>query len=44
MYEIFSASYTTGGMTVTAAQIDASGVGHTAGDKERWKLGVSFAF
>ena len=42
--ESISASYTTGGMTVTAAQIDASGVGHTAGDKERWKLGVSFAF
>jgi outer membrane protein OmpU len=42
--ESISASYTTGGMTVTAAQIDASGVDHSAGDKERWKLGVSFAF
>ena len=39
-----SASYTTGGMTITAAQVNASGVDHTAGDKERWKLGVSFAF
>jgi outer membrane protein OmpU len=39
-----SVSYTTGGMTVTAAQIDATGVDHAAGDKERWKLGVSFAF
>jgi outer membrane protein OmpU len=43
-YESISASYTTGGMTVTAASIDASGTNHTAGDKERWKLGVSFAF
>jgi len=42
--ESVSVSYTTGGMTVTAAQIDASGVDHSAGDKERWKLGVSFAF
>jgi outer membrane protein OmpU len=39
-----SASYTTGGMTITAAQVNASGADHTAGDKERWKLGVSFAF
>ena len=39
-----SASYTTGGMTITAAQVNASGVDHAAGDKERWKLGVSFAF
>jgi outer membrane protein OmpU len=30
-YESISASYTTGGMTVTAASIDASGVNHTAG-------------
>jgi len=43
-YESISASYTTGGMTLTAAQIDASGVNHAAGDKERWKLGLSFAF
>jgi len=43
-YESISASYTTGGMTVTAASIDASGTNHTAGDKESWKLGVSFAF
>ena len=42
--EAISASYTTGGMTITAASIDASGVDHSAGDKERWKLGVSFAF
>ena len=42
--DALSASYTTGGMTITAAQVNASGVDHTAGDKERWKLGVSFAF
>jgi len=31
--ESISASYTTGGMTITAASIDASGVDHSAGDK-----------
>ena len=45
--EALTVSYTTGGMTVTAASIEASGVDHTAGvsgDKERWKLSASFAF
>ena len=42
-----TASYTTGGMTVSVASIEAEGVDHTAGvsgDKERWKLKASFAF
>ena len=44
-FEAISVSYTTGGMTLTAAQYDASGLGNTAGVKgERWKLGASFAF
>jgi len=45
--EAITASYTTGGMTITAASIEATGVDHasgTSGEKERWKLGVSFAF
>ena len=45
--EALTVSYTTGGMTVTAASVEASGVDHTAGvsgDKERWKLSASFAF
>ena len=45
--EAITVSYTTGGMTVTAAQIEAEGVDHsagTAGDHERWKLSASFAF
>ena len=44
----FAMSTTTaGGMTVSAASVEASGVDHTAGvsgDKERWKLSASFAF
>ena len=44
-FEAISVSYTTGGMTLTAAQYDASGLANTAGNKaERWKLGASFAF
>jgi len=44
-FEAVSVSYTTGGMTLTAAQYDATGLGNTAGEKaERWKLGASFAF
>jgi len=44
-FEAISVSYTTGGMTITAAQYDASGLGNTVGNKdERWKLGVAFAF
>jgi len=44
-FEAVTVSYTTGGMTITAAQIDAAGLGNTAGvNAERWKLGASFAF
>ena len=42
--EQISASYTTGGMTVSLAQTDATGADHSAGTQERWKLGLSFAF
>ena len=42
--EQISASYTTGGMTVSLAQTDATGADHAAGTQERWKLGLSFAF
>jgi outer membrane protein OmpU len=40
-------SYTSGGMTISAASVEASGVGHVAGstaEHERWKLSASFAF
>jgi outer membrane protein OmpU len=44
-FEAVSVSYTTGGMTITAGQYDASGLGNTSGQNaERWKLGASFAF
>ena len=44
-FEAISVSYTTGGMTLTAAQYDASGLGNNSAQKaERWKLGASFAF
>ena len=42
-----SVSYTTGGVTLTAAQTNASGVAHAAGatgDKEKWSLTAAFAF
>jgi outer membrane protein OmpU len=40
-----SASYTSGGMTATFAQVEAENVDHTANtDKEVWKIGLSFAF
>jgi len=42
-----SVSYTTGGVTLTAAQTNASGVTHSAGatgDKEKWALTAAFAF
>ena len=40
-----SASYTSGGMTATVAQVQADNVDHTANlDKEVWKIGLSFAF
>jgi len=44
-FEQVSVSYTTGGMTLTASQTDASGLANDAANKgERWKLGVAFAF
>ncbi|MDA8613040.1 porin [Candidatus Pelagibacter bacterium] len=44
-FEMISVSYTTGGMTLTAANYEASGLGNTTGNTaERWKLGASFAF
>ena len=43
--EQISASYTTGGMTVSLSETEANGIDHIAGSTgERWKLGVSFAF
>jgi outer membrane protein OmpU len=40
-----SASYTSGGMTATFAQVEAENVDHIANtDKEVWKIGLSFAF
>jgi len=43
-----SASYTSGGMTLSVAQISADDVDHSASatqnDNEYWKLGLSFAF
>jgi outer membrane protein OmpU len=46
-FDSVSVSYTTGGMTLTAQQINAEGLGNTsgqAGEAERWKLSASFAF
>jgi len=44
-FDSVSVSYTTGGMTLTAAQYDATGLENTAGlTAERWKLAASFAF
>ena len=46
-FEMMSVSYTTGGMTLTAATYEANGLVNnagTAGAAERWKLGASFAF
>jgi len=46
-FEQISVSYTTGGMTLTAASYEATGLGNNtgaAGSAERWKLGASFAF
>jgi len=40
-----SASYTSGGMTATFAQVEAENVDHVSGtNKEVWKIGLSFAF
>ncbi len=44
-FEAITVSYTTGGMTLTAGQYDAAGLGNDSAQKaERWKLGASFAF
>ena len=46
-FDGITVSYTTGGMTITAAQYNATGLGNTAGttgEASRWKLGASFAF
>jgi len=46
-YEKISASYTSGGMTVSATMADGKNIGHTADadeDMEYWGLGLSFAF
>jgi outer membrane protein OmpU len=46
-FDSIAVSYTTGGMTITAAQYNAAGLGNTSGalgEAERWKLGASFAF
>ena len=41
----FNISYTTGGMTLTAAQYEGEGIGNSASsEKDRWKLSASFAF
>jgi outer membrane protein OmpU len=43
--EQISASYTTGGMTISLSETEATGIDHSATSSgERWKLGVSFAF
>ena len=46
-YEKISASYTPGGMTISATMADAKNVAHTTTaneDIEYWSLGLSFAF
>ena len=46
-FDQISASYTSGGMTISVLQVSAENVGNSAAataDKERWKLGASFAF
>jgi outer membrane protein OmpU len=41
----FGASYTSGGMTISATTFATAGAGNTAGAKtDRWSLGLSFAF
>tara|TARA_B100000787_G_scaffold23237_1_gene15617 strand:- start:200 stop:1126 length:927 start_codon:yes stop_codon:yes gene_type:complete len=38
-------SYTTGGMTISAATYESTGVGNLAGTKtDRWNIGLAFAF
>jgi len=46
-FDAITVSYTTGGMTITAAQYDAKGLNNvtgTLGEAARWKLKTSFAF
>ena len=46
-YEGFNASYTAGGMTISAAMQDGSNISNTnaaAEQVEYWSLGLSFAF
>ena len=46
-FSAISVSYTTGGMTLSAVQMEAEGLANvagSAGETERWKLGASFAF
>ena len=46
-FESVSVSYTTGGMTITASNNEAKGLGNTSGadnEQTRWKLGAAFAF
>ena len=43
--ESYGASYTSGGMTISANTYATAGAGNTAGAKsDRWALGLSFAF
>jgi outer membrane protein OmpU len=46
-FESVSVSYTTGGMTITASNNEAKGLGNSSGaanEQTRWKLGAAFAF
>ncbi|MDC0940060.1 porin [Candidatus Pelagibacter sp.] len=46
-FESLSVSYTTGGMTITASNNEATGLGNVSGnnnEQTRWKLGAAFAF
>ena len=46
-FDGITVSYTTGGMTITAAQYNATGLANTSGsanEAARWKLSTSFAF
>ena len=46
-FDAITVSYTTGGMTITAAQYNAEGLANTTGSEgeaARWKLSTSFAF
>ena len=41
----FNISYTTGGMTLGAMQVEGEGIGNSSSsEKDRWKLSASFAF